>query len=430
MFNFVPSSCWLCEEYGLNNVVVDHLADFERTLEDLGADDLMKVVRAYLSRGFVACQKGFEKVTSEAKTSLDKQKMLEEENRRLKEENERLKRDASEQANHRAKQQEVLDALKRELELSVKCYEECRQELKDMVVQYDAQNILLEANANLIAELKKVKGELEDTLEKNEAYCHQWGAYLATEYRRALERFGAEAQDFKITDNISSFVEWLHSELKLLPDTMSKIGDYGAATCSEMLLNLLERQGCDHFKAFGSRGFAFPSPDDAPAPSKTVDLINKIILRNFWAKSGQAHARKKAVDRLAKVGLFGSFRLLPFLLNDCLRWLLMLTSFSQLHFGQAKQALELREHRATHGPDTTLGPYGPLGIGHRKQMMMPLSRQSPEPLFAKHLKTKAVRWIQSPERRWLPFGFELIKRCFGRELRVACRPLKHLKVEM
>jgi hypothetical protein len=77
----------------------------------------------------------------------------------------------------------------------------------------------LEANANLIAELKKVKGELEDTLEKNEAYCHQWGAYLVTEYRQALESFGTEAQDFKITDNISSFVEWLHSELKLLPDT-------------------------------------------------------------------------------------------------------------------------------------------------------------------------------------------------------------------
>jgi hypothetical protein len=270
MFDSVPSSHWRCEEYGLNNVVVDRLADFERTLEDLGTDVLMKVVRAYLSRGIVACQKGFEKATSEAKASLDKQKMLEEENRRLKEENERLKRDANEQANHRAKQQEALDALKRELELSVKCYEECRQELKDMVVQYDAQNILLEANANLIAELKKLKGELEDTLEKNEAYCHQWGAYLATEYRRALESFGAEAQDFKITDNISSFVEWLHSELKLLPDTMSKIGDYGAATCSEMLLSLLERQGYDHFKAFGSRGFAFPSPDDAPAPTKRL----------------------------------------------------------------------------------------------------------------------------------------------------------------
>jgi hypothetical protein len=113
--------------------------------------------------------------------------------------------------------------LKKELLLSLKCYEECRKELKDMVTQYNAQNILLEANANLIAELKMVKGELEDTLEKNEAYCHQWGAYLATEYRRALESFGAEAQDFKITDNISSFVEWLHSELKLLPETMSKL---------------------------------------------------------------------------------------------------------------------------------------------------------------------------------------------------------------
>jgi hypothetical protein len=174
-------------------MVVDHFADFERTLEDLGADDLMKIVRAYLSRGIVACQKGFEKATSEAKASLDKQKLLEDENRCLKEENEKLKRDACVQANHRVKQQEALDALKKELELSVKCYEECRQELKDMVVQYDAQNILLEANTNLITELKKVKGELEDTLEKNEAYCHQWGAYLATEYRRALEIFGAEA---------------------------------------------------------------------------------------------------------------------------------------------------------------------------------------------------------------------------------------------
>jgi hypothetical protein len=293
-------------------VVIDHLADFERTLEDLSAEDLMKVVCAYLSRGIVACQKGFEKTASEAKASVDRQKMLEDENRCLKEENERLRRDASDRASQRAKQQEPLDALKRELELSVKCYEECRQELKDMVVQYDAQNILLAANADLIAELKKVKGELEDTLEKNEAYCHQWGAYLATEYHRALESFGAKAQDFKITDNISSFVEWLHSELKLLPDTMSKIGDYGAATCSEMLLNLLERQGCEHFKGFGSRGFAFPSPDDAPAPSKTVDLINKIILRKFWAKSGRAHVRKKAVDRLVKVGLLVYFN------YDCL----------------------------------------------------------------------------------------------------------------
>jgi hypothetical protein len=68
-----------------------------------------------------------------------------------------------------------MNALKKELELSLKCYEECRGELKDMVTQYDAQNILLKANADLIAELKKVKGELEDTLEKNEAYCHQWG---------------------------------------------------------------------------------------------------------------------------------------------------------------------------------------------------------------------------------------------------------------
>jgi DNA-directed RNA polymerase subunit L len=85
-----------------------------------------------------------------------------------------------------SKQQTAIDALKRELETSLKCYKECRTELKYMVTQYDAQQVLLEANANLITELKKVKGELEETLENNEAYCHQWGAYLATTYRLPL----------------------------------------------------------------------------------------------------------------------------------------------------------------------------------------------------------------------------------------------------
>jgi hypothetical protein len=91
------------------------------------------------------------------------------------------------------------------LEKSLQCYEECRTELKDMVTHYDAQQIQLEANANLIAELKRLKGKLEGTLEKNETYCHQWGAYLATTYRHTLESFGAETQYFKITYNISSF---------------------------------------------------------------------------------------------------------------------------------------------------------------------------------------------------------------------------------
>jgi hypothetical protein len=46
-----------------------------------------------------------------------------------------------------------------------------------MVTQYDAQNILLEANANLIAELKKVKGELEDTLERTRHIATNGGIF-------------------------------------------------------------------------------------------------------------------------------------------------------------------------------------------------------------------------------------------------------------
>jgi hypothetical protein len=67
-------------------------------LEGLSANDLMKIVRAYVSRGVVACQKGFERAAVEAKTSLEKQKLLEDENQRLKEENEKLKQESRLQA--------------------------------------------------------------------------------------------------------------------------------------------------------------------------------------------------------------------------------------------------------------------------------------------------------------------------------------------
>jgi hypothetical protein len=66
----------------------------------------------------------------------------------------------------------------------------------------------------------------------------------------------------------------------------------------------LEERGCEHFKAFGTRGFEFPSSDAMPTLSKTVDAITKIVLRNFWMKSGREYARKKATDQLAKVRPF------------------------------------------------------------------------------------------------------------------------------
>jgi hypothetical protein len=116
-----------------------------------------------------------------------------------------------------------------------------------------------------------------------------------------LERYGVETQTFWVTDNIVSYYLWMNNELKLLPDTMLKIGDYGAVTSSEAIFHLLEARGYEHFKGFGTRGFEFPSSEDLPAPSKIVDTIAKIVLFNFSAKSGCEHARKKAAGRLAKV---------------------------------------------------------------------------------------------------------------------------------
>jgi cell shape-determining protein MreC len=60
-------------------------------LEGLSAEELMKMMLSFLSKGVAACQKGFEKVADEAKASLEERKLLENENRRLREENEKLK---------------------------------------------------------------------------------------------------------------------------------------------------------------------------------------------------------------------------------------------------------------------------------------------------------------------------------------------------
>jgi chromosome segregation ATPase len=91
---------------------------------------------------------------------------LREENEKLKNQSRQLASQVQTLTGQCTNQKMMMDALKQELETSVKCYEECRVELHDLVIQYDAQELQIQTRANLIAELKKVKGELEESLEK------------------------------------------------------------------------------------------------------------------------------------------------------------------------------------------------------------------------------------------------------------------------
>jgi hypothetical protein len=121
----------------------------------------------------------------------------------------------------------------------------------------------------------------------------------------------------------------MNDELKVLLDTMSKVGDYGAITSSEAIFQLLEVCGCDHFKVFGTRGFEFPSLGEMPATNKTVDTITKIILRKFCSESDREHTRKKAAGRLAKVlSLNPTLSLIVFIGFECIVFLMCLFSHS------------------------------------------------------------------------------------------------------
>jgi hypothetical protein len=60
-------------------------------LESLKGEELLQLMQSFLSKGVAACQKGFERIASDAKASIEDKKLLEEENRKLCDENERLK---------------------------------------------------------------------------------------------------------------------------------------------------------------------------------------------------------------------------------------------------------------------------------------------------------------------------------------------------
>jgi hypothetical protein len=62
-----------------------------------------------------------------------------------------------------------MDALKKELERSLQCYEECRTELRDVVDQKDVDQVQIKTCDVLIDKLKKWKANLVKILENNES---------------------------------------------------------------------------------------------------------------------------------------------------------------------------------------------------------------------------------------------------------------------
>jgi chromosome segregation ATPase len=169
---------------------------FLNSLENLDGKQLLDIMQSFLSKGIVAGRKGYEKITADSRADnlrlLEENRKLREENERLKEESKHLTGQVQDLLGQCSKQKTAMDALKRELEKGLQCYEQCRAELRDTVDQLDASQVQITTRDALIDELKKTKAESEKTLEDNESYCHQWGGHVAHTYRRVLERYGAE----------------------------------------------------------------------------------------------------------------------------------------------------------------------------------------------------------------------------------------------
>jgi cell shape-determining protein MreC len=67
------------------------IADFLQSLQSLNRNQLLQMMRSFLSKGITVGHKGFEQMAHEAKLFREEKKLLEEENRKLREENEKLR---------------------------------------------------------------------------------------------------------------------------------------------------------------------------------------------------------------------------------------------------------------------------------------------------------------------------------------------------
>jgi hypothetical protein len=151
---------------------------------------------------------------------------------------------------------------------------------------------------------------------------------------------------------------------------------------------VLEARGCDHFKAFGTRGFDFPSFEEMSAPSKTVDTFTKIVLRKFWAESGREHAWKKAADRLAKVFPFNlTHFLIVFIDFECIVFLMHFFSHSFILARQNKLWSFVNTGLCMVRM-LLLDPTDPIETVHRRPALKKAILQSPEPLLAKRPTSK------------------------------------------
>uniref|UniRef100_A0A0A9A2R4 Uncharacterized protein n=1 Tax=Arundo donax TaxID=35708 RepID=A0A0A9A2R4_ARUDO len=68
----------------------------------------------------------------------------------------------------------------------------------------------------------------------------------------------------------------------MLPDIISKVGDFGALMAIESILKMLEKKGFTDFKELGKKSYTYPNRDELRGNSQAVDIVKHRFYQDFW----------------------------------------------------------------------------------------------------------------------------------------------------
>lgn len=150
-------------------------------------------------------------------------------------------------------------------------------------------------DARTIAEQAKciqvIGPELEEKtkfIKEAEILLKERFAGLYEEYKAPLQLYGAEPLPCPVNDDVVEIFDWMKIEFEVLPEVIASLNDYVASFCTDSILQLLKREGCDHFPALAQDSFFFPAASElgATEKSKAMKATKLKIFRCLWMALG------------------------------------------------------------------------------------------------------------------------------------------------
>jgi hypothetical protein len=218
---------------------------------------------------------------------------------------------------------EALEHSKKELEKLQKTHEDDLSLIENLRKNHDRSTKVVEDlranNADLarslssrdqrIQDLEKAMSEQRESSERRISEIVDRLKALFAEYEKSLNELGVRPAPLPSNLRVTEFMNWIDTELKVLPDVISGVSDFAASFSVESIPKLLHDFDCADLTKFRQKVLQFPGATSASIirPNEDVQVIKSKFAREFWLASGKEAAKTIARAKLAQVDLHKSF---------------------------------------------------------------------------------------------------------------------------